>query len=214
MKEAKHLQKLIDCYNHTITEKEFVEYLKNDEKLQKIFNKELKKFNFGDDVVPTLFESANRIGTDSEVFFDDTKIESISKFVIYDSVKKLLVKKYFGVVPKEEVDQILMIDITNEDCFYNADGNVENFIKKTILETMPKFDSYKSALKYVKEQLKEVFPCEKKMPDWLQNCEWAFSKSGKPMKFIRQEIDKKDYSYNFIFEDVDTKIIKIINQHD
>jgi len=67
--------------------------------------------------------------------------------------------------------------------------------------------------KQFKEQIKKLFNIEKcKYPRWIQSPEWPISKSGKPMKFLKQITDKNTQITKFIFEDIDTKQETIIEQ--
>ncbi len=67
--------------------------------------------------------------------------------------------------------------------------------------------------KQFKEEIKKLFNIEKcKFPRWIQSPEWPISKSGKPMKFVKQITDKNTEITKFIFEDIDTKQETIIEQ--
>jgi hypothetical protein len=48
---------------------------------------------------------------------------------------------------------------------------------------MPKIKKIKDGAKFVKAELPKQFKCDKRTPRWLQNCEWPFDGSGKPMIF-------------------------------
>lgn len=200
-KTPEYVNKLVDCYNHKISEKEFIEYLVTNTELQNIFNKQLKSeksvsFN---NITEELISCYNKIGTPNEVFFDDTKTKSITGFVIHLYVEKLLGKAYFEYLSKDDQSQYVLNIITDLNCFYNADQEVEDYIKSKVLDNMPEFKKSTDAVKFAKTKLQELFICEKRMPSWAQNCEWPFDKNGVPMKFISQK--KSGEKTEFVFED-------------
>ena len=66
--------------------------------------------------------------------------------------------------------------------------------------------------------MKELFPVTgKRFPRWVQEAEWPIAPSGKPMRFVEQkrgkgpEYDMTVYTH-FVFEDVDTGEIRVVDQ--
>ena len=94
---------------------------------------------------------------------------------------------------------------------YNAEKNIEEFIKNKIIDKMPKFDKSNDAIKFAKTKVKEAFICEKNMPNWAQSCEWPFDKKGNPMKFVSQKRDGDKMEYLFL--DTCTNEKKVVVQY-
>lgn len=94
-----------------------------------------------------------------------------------------------------------------------SSGIIERIVAE-VPENMPK----KERIKQIKNKIKQAFHIEgAKYPRWIQGAEWPISASGKPMRFVEQKREKgKLYQStlytHFIFEDVDTGEIKVIDQ--
>ena len=71
------------------------------------------------------------------------------------------------------------------------------------LEIFESLGDYEGSVSYIEK-------C--KYPRWIQSPEWPISKSGKPMKFVKQITDKNTQITKFIFEDIDTKQETTIEQ--
>lgn len=100
-----------------------------------------------------------------------------------------------------------LIDIMGDNYGGNeVDGVIEEIVKE-FCEMKPKTQ----ARKLGKQKLKETFHTEDgKLPYWIQSAEWPMGQNT-PMKFIEK---KKHAEYvEYIFEDVDTKEIRVITQY-
>lgn len=100
-----------------------------------------------------------------------------------------------------------------EGCEVDEAGIVEKLIEQ-VPETLPKA----KRAKQIKELIKKEFHIEgTKYPRWIQGGEWPVSKSGKPMRFVKQK-QKKGKGYEnmlytvYEFEDVDTLEIRTVEQ--
>ena len=92
-------------------------------------------------------------------------------------------------------------------------GIIEQIIER-VPETLPK----SKRAKQIKELIKKEFHISgMRYPRWVQGGEWPVSKSGKPMRFVKQKCQKGKGLENmlytiYIFEDVDTLEQRIIEQ--
>lgn len=212
MEKDNYIDILLKYDNNKINDKEFVDYLNVNEELQKIFNKSLKSYlsSFDTSVVARINKNFSIIGTPQDKFTVDTHT-SISSSDIHFLVKQLISKKFYKFLSKEDSCNYILDEITDMNGLYNAEKYIKDFIKNKIIDKMPKFDKSSDAIKFAKIKVKEIFICEKSMPNWTQNCEWPFDKSGNPMKFVsaKQKGDKVEY----LFVDTSTQDEKIIVQY-
>ncbi len=201
MQQEKYIDILLKYNNREISDKEFVDFLNAEPDLQNLFNKTLKSsFLASNDVsvVERINEDFSKIGTERETFFDKEKKKSITSFFIHQFNKQLLAKKFFKYLAKSDADDFVITELTDLRMLYNADKEVEDYIRTKIIDNMPKFDKINDAVKYAKAKVKEIFTCEKSMPNWAQNCEWPFDKSGNPMKFISSKTEGEKMELLFI----------------
>ncbi|MBQ8834276.1 MAG: hypothetical protein IJ001_05060 [Oscillospiraceae bacterium] len=123
-------------------------------------------------------------------------------------------------------DDAIAVDKTLDEkfCFmldacpqYIGGPEVDHFLDE-LLEEIPAGLSKTRRIRLYKEKIKALFPLAgKKYPHWVQDAEWPISPSGKPMRFVEQKRKKgKEYAQtlytHFIFEDVDTGEVRIIDQ--
>lgn len=109
---------------------------------------------------------------------------------------------------------IFMLDA----CPQYIGGPEVNHLLDKLLEEVPAALSKTKRVKLYKEKIKTMFHITgKKFPYWVQDAQWPISPSGKPMRFLEQK-RKKGKAYTnmlytqFIFEDVDTGEIRVIDQ--
>lgn len=212
MEKGNFIKVLLNYNENKITDKEFVDFLNNNEELQKIFNKSLKSYltSFDTSVVARINKDYATIGTAQDKFTADSH-RSVSSFDIHFLVKELISKKYYKFLSKEDSDNFILNAITDMNGLYNAEKNIEDFIKSKIIDKMPKFDKSNDAIKFAKTKVKEAFICEKNMPNWAQSCEWPFDKKGNPMKFVSQKKDGDKVEYLFL--DTCTNEKKVVVQY-
>lgn len=90
-------------------------------------------------------------------------------------------------------------------------------IIEKIVEQVPESLSKTERKKQIKGLIKKEFHLEGKYPRWIQGGEWPVSKTGKPMRFVKQK-RKKGIEYEtmlytqFFFEDVETGEERVIEQ--
>lgn len=202
----KHIHVLLDFYYELITAKQFVDYLNTHDDLQKMFNSALKKSIPSDNGSPTEYLNllSSKIGTteDSPITSKDGKehiwSNSSQSFLILLYAKEFLAKsEAFIYLSQEEITDLILAAVTDDSAFYNATQQVEAYIKNQIIKDMPPIKSLAAAIRYVKKQMKTHFICDKKMPQWLQSCEWAFNANGKPMIFRSQKGSAFEQHYMF-----------------
>ncbi|MDE7108067.1 MAG: hypothetical protein K2O39_07070 [Clostridiales bacterium] len=202
----KHIHVILDFYYELITAKQFVDYLNTHDDLQKKFNRVLKKSIPENNGTPTEYLNliSSKIGTtaDSPITSKDGKehiwSNSSQSFLILLYAKEFLAKSdAFFYLSQEEITDLIVADVTDNGAFYNATQHVETYIKDRIIKDMPPIKSLSAAIKYVKNQMKTHFVCDKKMPQWLQSCEWAFNANGKPMVFRSQKGTAFEQHYTF-----------------
>lgn len=202
----KHIHVILDFYYELITAKQFVDYLNAHNDLQNKFNSVLKKSIPTDNGTPTEYLNliSSKIGTaeDSPLTSNDGKehlwSNSSQSFLILLYAKEFLAKsEAFIYLSQDEIIELILTAVTDNSAFYNATQQVEAYIKNRIIKNMPPIKSLAAAVKYVKNQMKTHFVCDKKMPQWLQSCEWAFNASGKPMVFRSQKGTAFEQQYTF-----------------
>lgn len=212
MKEEKYVDILLKFNNKQITVEEFVDFMNSDEDFQKILNKSLKSYLAPSDtsIVDRINEEFAKIGTPNEKFTADTHT-STSLFDIHFLVKELIAKKYSKFLSQEDVRKAVLIAITEMPKLYDAEKEVEKYIKTNIINKMPKFEKLADAVKYAKARVNELFVCEKGNPSWAQSCEWPSNNKGEPMKFLSQKKIGEKVEYTFV--DTLTNEKKIIVQY-
>ena len=202
----KHIHVLLDFYYELISAKQFVDYLNTHDDLQKKFNSILKKSIQANNGSPTEYLNllSSKIGTpeDSPLTSKDGKehlwSNSSQSFLILLYAKEFLAKsEAFPYLSQDEISDLILAEVTDNGAFYNATHQVETYIKNQIIKDMPPIKSLSAAIKYVKKQMKTHFICDKKMPQWLQSCEWPFNANGKPMVFRSQKGTAFEQQYTF-----------------
>ena len=93
---------------------------------------------------------------------------------------------------------------------YIGGKDADELITK-LMNELPINLSKSKRVKLLKEQIKMLFHIEKHKPNWLQSPEWPFS-NGKPMRFVSQTKKFNGDLYGYVFEDIDTKEQKTIEQ--
>jgi len=139
---------------------------------------------------------------------DITKLEH--KNEIFQIVKKYFErrKKKLNFFNKDAEDYSFLLKMLPEW----LDIRDETFLTN-ILNSAPKELSKTEKLQYCKEKIKEIFKCDSKSPEWVQNPEWPIV-DGKPLVFNHQEVDiDSGYTY-FYFYDEETKAETVIEQYD
>lgn len=214
----KHIKTILDFYYEAISAKEFMNYLNAHADLQNEFNKALKKSIPTDSGKPIDYLNSiySEIGTtkDSPIISTDGKehlwSDSSKSYLILLYVKEFLSTGdavcYLGT---EEIGDLIITAVTDSDAFYCPTSQVEEYIKNKIIKGMPPVKSLDIAVKYVRKLMREHFLCDKKMPKWLQNCEWAFNENGRPMIFRSQKGNAFQQTYIF-YDSISGEEINII----
>ena len=188
---------LLSFYKNKINVGEFVKFLNSEEEMQNIFNKFLKSYKAPSDtsIVARINDDFSKIGTAQDRKLANSG-ESSRLYSIKFLVKELLLKKYFTLMDKEDIDKYVLREVET-GWLDNASKEVEGFIMDKVLKDMPAFAKPKDAISYAKSKVNELFVCEKKMPYWIQSCDWAFDKDGKPMTFVSQKREGEKVEYLF-----------------
>ena len=91
------------------------------------------------------------------------------------------------------------------------DGPEVSMLVDDIINSALRITGKKERIKVAKESIMKTFHVEnKKHPRWLQGAEWPMG-SKSPMKFSYQK--SKEEHVEFVFQDVDTAEIRVINQY-
>lgn len=129
--------------------------------------------------------------------------------VVSSCVKKLLPDDNIVVSMKLQNEFVFLL----EACPHYI-GGIEvddSEILEDLMASIPENLSESGRKKWFKTRVRELFHIGgNKYPRWLQEAEWPMS-NGKPMRFVSQSRDK-NYIYKYVFEDVDTGEIKIVEQ--
>ena len=121
-----------------------------------------------------------------------------------------------GIVVDDTLDK--KFNFMLDACPSYIGGHEVNHLLDALLAEIPEDLGKAKRVKLYKEKVKALFPLAgKKRPYWVQEAEWPLSPSGKPMRFVEQKKAKgKDYAMSmftrFIFEDVDTGEVRVIEQ--
>ena len=201
---------LLKFYNKKISARRFMKYLNSNVELQKEFNKVLR-------YIPSNPQKETAIKWINDCYKGFTNFQSLTerksrKYLVWLYVRDYLAKKnYIEFLKREDVEDIILLDVLSMPAFYSADAKVENYVKFKIIANMPQFNSISKAAAYVKEQIKTHFTCDDKMPRWIQCCEWPFDENGEPLVF-KKSLGNSSYK-KYIFYDKSNREI-IIEQFD
>lgn len=118
------------------------------------------------------------------------------------------------------VDQTLSdkFDFMLDACPQYIGGPEVDHLLDELLEGIPEDLAKTKRIKLYKEKAKAMFYITgNKFPRWVQEAEWPLAPSGKPMRFVEQKCKKgNEYKMtmytHFIFEDVDTGEIRVVDQ--
>lgn len=121
-----------------------------------------------------------------------------------------------GIVVAETLHEKFMFML--DACPQYIGGHEVDHLLDELLEEIPAELSKTKRAKLYKEKIKAMFHVTgKKFPCWVQDAQWPISPSGRPMRFLEQK-RKKGKAYanmlytQFVFEDVDTGEIRVIEQ--
>ena len=147
-----------------------------------------------------------------------------SKLWTYVNVQSWLYQLMTDLYPDDTINKdntlhekaSFMMDV----CPEYIDGHEidEAGIIEAIIEQVPESLPKEKRKKQIKELIKKEFHIVgTKYPRWVQGGEWPVSKSGKPMRFVKQKRKKgkeyQDMLYTiYVFEDPDTLEKRIIEQ--
>jgi hypothetical protein len=171
----KNLDKLMDFYNKKMGVTEFVDLINSDKELQDFLN-DIKEKDEDNNETPV--EEINVI---YNIRFTTLEHKDSSiRATVRDRLREL---KDVSILSDKDIEQFVIDELLCENAFWGAGEIVEDYIRHNILIHMPKIKKIKDGAKFVKAELPNHFKCDKRMPSWLQNCEWPFDSSGQPMIF-------------------------------